>query len=879
MTTGMMVCNSEKKTNVMPSSKRRKAGMPSCRASVAEDIVTEVLLRLPIKSVVRFRAVCRSWAKLLSSEEFCRLHRAITKAAGVSFKLMYFSPTLKFDATAAYSCSLSPGRRDNQLLFTLDHAHGSWVEVLTPAPCHGLNLLCDARAKAYYICNAATRAVARLPPSRDAAAAHMISTGLGFDAHTREYKVVRLIDWNCRSHAQDTIRCEVYTPGGKHGDCWRPAARGLPFVLRRYAASAVYNAKEKRLPPVFANGFLHWLIQPYHVFERTRGAILYFSVTEEIFRCVRKLPTRASDFGQKPFHLPFAPQTPAGHLVEMDNQLCLVRDLRNDPYRSTLEIWRLLDYSSGDWSLDHQIDLSGHIMKRELREPQFVRIIGSIDNGRSGKKIIITTCKHKVHEKFEKRVHTYDLSTEALYTILSVTETSKSTYGSFPYTPPASGFSLFEDCLAPLHKTDEELDLLSTPVKVVKEILFRLPAKSVIQSKLICNQWPRLIKSESFTQSYFEHKDIGRRPKLMLVGKGTRRSAFCFAPLDTWLSEAPAHCALLDTKVVCSKPCHGMNLVSTATNDYLYNPGTGFHRVYGNPGPQMHLQLGSQRVYEAEQHAFAVGSKNIGLTFDPLSSEHVIVEIVYRQKNFDSRQYMSVCVLRWCNSEEFCRQYSVPLPPLPVNDMPPANVGGVLYWMSDPRLGQSRERAIVSFDIAPKLFDTIPCPSCIAVWSNTSPCRAFVVELQGALCAVLSDPVANSLDVWRLEAGGGWDRACLICLEASPGYSLGKNVVVPLAVDPEDGRILLNTGRKVGLYDPVKQTIQNLYSFDQVPLAASQGSHCTSLSDNSTTFSQGRLMGEMNRLGSEILPFVPMLYEESLACYPCERGARRLLLR
>ncbi|KAM0823161.1 hypothetical protein ACQ4PT_071055 [Festuca glaucescens] len=378
-----MVCNSEKKTNAMPSSKRQKAVVPGRRASVAEDIVTEVLLRLPIKTVVRFRAVCRSWATLLSSEEFCRLHRAITKAAGVPLKLMYFSPTQRFDATAAYSCSLSPGPRDNQLLFTLDYAHGSWVEVLTPAPCHGLNLLYDALAKAYYICNAATWAVVRLPPSGDAAA-HRISTGLGFDARTREYKVVRLIDGMRLSHDQDTIRCEVYTPGGIHGDCWRPAARGLPFGLRRYAISAVYNAEDKR----------------------------------------------------------------------------------------------------------------------------------------SGKKIVITTCKHKVHEKFEKKVHTYDLSTEDLYTILSVTETSKSTYGSLPYNPPASGFSLFEDCLAPLHKTDEELDLSFAPVKAVKEILFRLPVKSVIQSKLICKQWLRLINSESFIQSYFEHKNIGRRPKLMLVGKG-----------------------------------------------------------------------------------------------------------------------------------------------------------------------------------------------------------------------------------------------------------------------------------------------------------------------------------------------------------------------
>ncbi|CAM0954066.1 unnamed protein product [Alopecurus aequalis] len=607
-------------------------------------------------------------------------------------------------------------------------------------------LLYDALAKAYYICNVATRAVKPLPPFAHTVA-DTISTGLGFDACTREYKVVRLISGMYRSDEQDTIRCEVYTPGSSHGDRWRPASGGVPFGLRRFAASAVSNAEEQRLAPVFANGFLHWLIQPYLLFNRPRGAIVYFSVMEETFSCVRSPPFPKSDFGQDPlfsappaFQLPFIPQappafqvpfppqaSPACHLLEMDNQLCLVRDLQSNPYGSTLEIWRLLEYSSGDWSLDHRIDLSGYVMGRELLEPQTLRVIGSIDSGRSGKKIIITTCKHKVHKKFEKKVHTYDLSSQDLETILSVTETSTSAYGSIFDKPLPSRFGLFEYCLAPVHKTDEELALFSTLSKAVKEILLRLPAKSVIQSKLICKQWLRLIKSESFMQSYSEHKNTGKRPKLMLVGKGTGQSAFSFTPLDTWLSEAPSHRALLDVKVVCSKPCHGMNLVSTATKDYLYNPGTGFHRVYCNPGPQMHLPF--RRIYGPEQHAFAVGSKNVGLTFDPLSREHVIVEIVYDQKNFDSRRYKSACQLRWCNSMDLARDNLMPLPLLPVNDMPPAYVGGVLYWMSDPRLGRSYERAILSFDIATRLFDTIPCPSCIAVWRGMKPCRAFVVEL------------------------------------------------------------------------------------------------------------------------------------------------------
>uniref|UniRef100_A0ACD5U0T1 Uncharacterized protein n=1 Tax=Avena sativa TaxID=4498 RepID=A0ACD5U0T1_AVESA len=137
------------------------------------------------------------------------------------------------------------------------------------------------------------------------------------------------------------------------------------------------------------------------------------------------------------------------------------------------------------------------------------------------------------------------------------------------------------------------------------------------------------------------------------------------------------------------------------------------------------------------------------------------------------------------------------------------------------------------------------------MWNNRSYCHAFVVELEGVLCAVLADPIGNSLDIWKLKHGE-WGRAYIVHLEAWPDYSLGRNVVVPLAVDPNDGRMLLNTGKKLGLYDPVGRTIQNLCSLDQ-PITCSKGQQSA---------------GEPNRMDGEIWPLVPMLYEENLGCYP-----------
>jgi ribosomal protein S16 len=83
-----------------------------------------------------------------------------------------------------------------------------------------------------------------------------------------------------------------------------------------------------------------------------------------------------------------------------------------------------------------------------------------------------------------------------------------------------------------------------------------------------------------------------------------------------------------------------------------------------------------------------------------------------------------------------------------------------------------------------------------------------------------------------------------------PDYSLGANIVVPLATDPTDGRILLSTGRKLGFYNPLKQTIEKSFALDQMALH------------------------QVNGTSSKLMPLVPMLYEESLAYCPLAKKVR-----
>ncbi|XP_061371685.1 F-box protein At1g15015-like isoform X2 [Gastrolobium bilobum] len=44
------------------------------------DVIQEILLRLPVKSLVRFKCVCKSWLSLISDSQFAKSHYELSAA-------------------------------------------------------------------------------------------------------------------------------------------------------------------------------------------------------------------------------------------------------------------------------------------------------------------------------------------------------------------------------------------------------------------------------------------------------------------------------------------------------------------------------------------------------------------------------------------------------------------------------------------------------------------------------------------------------------------------------------------------------------------------------------------------------------------------------
>ncbi|XP_074364465.1 F-box/kelch-repeat protein At3g23880-like [Apium graveolens] len=57
--------------------KNKKRAWEKVMSSFTDDLWTEILLRLPIKSLLRFKSVCKSWFSIISSHRFAKSHHAI----------------------------------------------------------------------------------------------------------------------------------------------------------------------------------------------------------------------------------------------------------------------------------------------------------------------------------------------------------------------------------------------------------------------------------------------------------------------------------------------------------------------------------------------------------------------------------------------------------------------------------------------------------------------------------------------------------------------------------------------------------------------------------------------------------------------------------
>ncbi|KAM1000550.1 hypothetical protein ACFX15_006922 [Malus domestica] len=247
------------------------------------DIMLDILSRLPVKSLCRFRCVSKSWRSLVTDPDFVKIHlnkafenveifhqrRRLMFSDG-SHRSLYSLDLDEFlnhnDAVHNYldekenDNDINTNDDDDEAVATeLDYIYSeipnNWVFMVFH--CNGL-LLCQLYNWEFYLVNPATRKSKKLPDIPSSSIAYYFDLfGFGFDHSTDDYKMVDL------RYLKGGIMFIVYTL--KTGS-WREIQRRYPYK------------SDLMLHGILLSGGLHWLV------NRVRGSssvIISFDLAEE----------------------------------------------------------------------------------------------------------------------------------------------------------------------------------------------------------------------------------------------------------------------------------------------------------------------------------------------------------------------------------------------------------------------------------------------------------------------------------------------------------------------------------------------------------------------------------------------------------------------
>lgn len=225
------------------------------------ELITDILGRLPVDSLLRFRCVSKWWRYIIDSPRFAKLHlrRSVEASTGLSLFLRHSS--------SLYYVDLGSQRRAVETNYPL-MCYSDQIKVL--GSCDGLLCISNA-ADDVVIWNPSTRKHKFLPYSavevRRASVFSVCVYGFGYNDRTDDYMLLRLVQL-----VTEPIESEVSIYSLKD-NAWR-RLQDMPYSL-------VYPRKMG----VFVCGCLHWIMTRELVSE-SANMLVAFDFHVEQFKVV-----------------------------------------------------------------------------------------------------------------------------------------------------------------------------------------------------------------------------------------------------------------------------------------------------------------------------------------------------------------------------------------------------------------------------------------------------------------------------------------------------------------------------------------------------------------------------------------------------------------
>lgn len=227
--------------------------------------------------------------------------------------------------------------------------------------------------------------------------------------------------------------------------------------------------------------------------------------------------------------------------------------------------------------------------------------------------------------------------------------------------------------------------------ELVLEILLRLPAESVIQSKLVCKRWYTLIKDSAFATRHFHYSTTivpSSTTTLLLTGPGALAKAYVICTLTN--QDVGHHGGDVMNYVVEeeSKPPHYLFVTSHCNGIFMVSLVPFVGTILWNPTIKEVKLLPSPRYYPVHGEGFGYDSK---------ANEYKVVSIP---------SYCSCKAEIYTMSSNCWREIEMPID---IGHKTPEHVycKGVCYWLT---LNVQDKITLLWFDMSDEKFGTIELP-------------------------------------------------------------------------------------------------------------------------------------------------------------------------
>ena len=248
-----------------------------------EEVIYEILTWLPVKSLIQFRCVSKSWNSIITNPIFITTHLDRVKKRANKNKnngYLLFTPSI-------YSLHNTL----HTVVCNSDNTFSLISSIEFPFKCRRITGFCNGMIYIYcvgsiiYLCNPSIRKFKKvvgtcLPDSLNCA--HHVTVGLAYHSQSNDYKILRFMFNVHRVSTEErvmSVKAEVYTLST---DLWRKVVISVDSLSK-----SVHNIDAT--PCLFFNGGLHSIAYtPDHKF------ILSFDVNDESF-CEIMLPQNYLD--------------------------------------------------------------------------------------------------------------------------------------------------------------------------------------------------------------------------------------------------------------------------------------------------------------------------------------------------------------------------------------------------------------------------------------------------------------------------------------------------------------------------------------------------------------------------------------------------------